>query len=306
MPRMYPAIQTPRGPGAQNVIDMNRRDARPGRRQEMIDYTPGKPDFNILRLGHIEYLVSDLARARDFYVDVVGLFETESDTDHVYLRAIEDREHHSVVLTRSPSPASAISASAFPARKTWTAWRTSSPAWACPCAGWRPARNAARAALRVQDPFGFQVEYYAHMEQAPWLLQQYHLHRHGCPTRLDHLNVLMPDAQAGFDWYTRELASTAPNSPPRPRPRTRVGQLAVPQGHHPRHRRDDGQGPERAPRRLLADGAHGRDPRLRRAGRRRLRRQHRARPGPPRHFQRAVRLCAIPMATASSSTPATT
>ena len=112
----------------------------------MIDYTPGKPDFNILRLGHIEYLVSDLARARDFYVDVVGLFETESDTDHVYLRAIEDREHHSVVLTRSPSPASAISASAFPARKTWTAWRTSSPAWACPCAGWRPARNAARAA----------------------------------------------------------------------------------------------------------------------------------------------------------------
>ena len=70
----------------------------------MIDYTPGKPDFNILRLGHIEYLVSDLARARDFYVDVVGLFETESDADHVYLRAIEDREHHSVVLTRSPSP----------------------------------------------------------------------------------------------------------------------------------------------------------------------------------------------------------
>ena len=49
----------------------------------MIDYTPGKPDFNILRLGHIEYLVSDLARARDFYVDVVGLFETESDADHV-------------------------------------------------------------------------------------------------------------------------------------------------------------------------------------------------------------------------------
>ena len=148
-------------------------------------------------------------------------------------------------------------------------------------------------ALRVQDPFGFQVEYYAHMEQAPWLLQQYHLHRHGCPTRLDHLNVLMPDAQAGFDWYTRELGYCSEFTASAP-PETRVGQLAVPQGHHPRHRRDDGQGPERAPRGLLADGAHGRDPRLRRAGRRRLRRQHRARPGPPRHFQRAVRLCARP------------
>jgi hypothetical protein len=28
MPRMYPAIQTPRGPGAQNVIDMNRAATR--------------------------------------------------------------------------------------------------------------------------------------------------------------------------------------------------------------------------------------------------------------------------------------
>ena len=95
-------------------------------------------------------------------------------------------------------------------------------------------------ALRVQDPFGFQVEYYAHMEQAPWLLQQYHLHRHGCPTRLDHLNVLMPDAQAGFDWYTRELGFCSEFTASAP-PEERVGQLAVPQGHHPRHRRDDGQ-----------------------------------------------------------------
>ncbi len=43
------------------------------------------------------------------------------------------------------------------------------------------------------------------MDAAPWMLQQYHLHRHGCPTRLDHLNILVPDAQAGFDWYTKHL-----------------------------------------------------------------------------------------------------
>ena len=112
----------------------------------MIDYTPGKPDFNILRLGHIEYLVSDLARARDFYVDVVGLFETESDADHVYLRAIEDREHHSVVLTRSPSPGIGHFSFRVSCAEDLDRLAHVLPAWACPCAGWRPARNAARAA----------------------------------------------------------------------------------------------------------------------------------------------------------------
>ena len=74
---------------------------------------------------------------------------------------------------------------------------------------WLAAGEERGQAARAQDPFGFQVEYYAHMEQAPWL-PQHHLHRHGCPTRLDHLNVLMPDAQAGFDWYTRELGFYCP------------------------------------------------------------------------------------------------
>ncbi len=172
----------------------------------MIDYTPGKPDFNILRLGHIEYLVSDLARARDFYVDVVGLFETESDADHVYLRAIEDREHHSVVLTRSPSPGIGHFSFRVSCEEDLERLAAKFKGLGLPMR-WLEAgeeRGQGRA-LRVQDPFGFPVEYYAHMDQAPWMLQQYHLHRHGCPTRLDHLNVLVPDAQAGFDWYTREL-----------------------------------------------------------------------------------------------------
>ena len=230
----------------------------------MIDYTPGKPDFNILRLGHIEYLVSDLARARDFYVD-------GPVRDRVRHRPRLPARHRGPRASQRGADALALPGIGHfsfrvSCEEDLDRLAHSSPAWACPCAGWRPARNAARAALRVQDPFGFQVEYYAHMEQAPWLLQQYHLHRHGCPTRLDHLNVLMPDAQAGFDWYTRELGFYCPNHRLGPARGTRVGQLAVPQGHHPRHRRDDGQGPS-VHHAGFADGAHGRDPRLRRAGR---------------------------------------
>ncbi len=171
-----------------------------------MEYNVGKPDFNILRLGHIEYLVTDLARARDFYVDVIGLFETERDDDHVYLRAIEDREHHSVVLTRSAAPGVGHFSFRVSCEEDLDRLARKFNDLDCPIRWLAPGEERGQGrALRVQDPLGFQVEYYASMDQAPWMLQQYHLHRHGCPTRLDHLNVLVPDAQKGFDWYTREL-----------------------------------------------------------------------------------------------------
>jgi len=169
-------------------------------------YQPGKPDFNILRLGHIEYLVTDLEHSRDFYVNLVGLFETDRDPDHVYLRAIEDREHYSVVLTRAKAPGIGHFSFRVSCEEDLDRLARKFESHGLPIRWLQPDEERGQGrALRVRDPFGFPVEYYAQMESAPWLLQQYHLHRHGCPTRLDHLNVLMPDAQAGFDWYTREL-----------------------------------------------------------------------------------------------------
>lgn len=171
-----------------------------------MEYKVGTPDFNILRLGHIEFLVTDLSRARDFYVDVIGLFETERDDKHVYLRAIEDREHHSVVLTQAKSPGVGHFSFRVSSEEDLDRLAHKFKALGCLMRWMQPGEERGQGrALRVQDPLGFQVEYYAQMEQAEWMLQQYHLHRHGCPTRLDHVNVLVPDAQKAFDWYTREL-----------------------------------------------------------------------------------------------------
>jgi len=61
---------------------------------------------NIVRLGHVEYRVTDLARARDFYVDLLGLIETARERDRIYLRCIEDREHHRLVLRQAERSAS--------------------------------------------------------------------------------------------------------------------------------------------------------------------------------------------------------
>ena len=64
---------------------------------------PANPDppFNIVRLSHIELGVTDLERSSAFYVDILGLIETERTEDTLYLRGLEERNHHSFVLTQT-------------------------------------------------------------------------------------------------------------------------------------------------------------------------------------------------------------
>ena len=58
---------------------------------------------SIERLGHVEFRTTDLERARDFYVDLIGLHETERDHGRIYLRCTEDKQHHTFVLREAES-----------------------------------------------------------------------------------------------------------------------------------------------------------------------------------------------------------
>jgi len=161
---------------------------------------------NIVRLGHVEYRVTDLGRARDFYVDLLGLIETARDRDRVYLRCIEDREHHSLVLRQADS--AGVGHLSFKVAAADDLDRLEARFRSLGLATKRLQRDEELGqgpALRMRDPFGFPVEYYADMAEVEWQLQRFHLHRGPAPTRVDHANVLVPDAQAGFDWYTGEL-----------------------------------------------------------------------------------------------------
>lgn len=178
--------------------------------------------FNILRLGYIEFQVTDLQRARDFYVDVIGLFESARDDDCVYLRATEDREHHCLVLRRAALAGVGHFAFKVADESSLDALHAKYQALGCPTRWYAPGeRRAQGRTLLVQDPLGFAVAFYAAMEPVEWLLQKYHLHRHGVPTRLDHVNVLTPDAQKGYAWYVDELGFSAAelteSSPPESR-----------------------------------------------------------------------------------------
>ncbi|MGE4240556.1 3,4-dihydroxyphenylacetate 2,3-dioxygenase [Ramlibacter sp.] len=168
--------------------------------------TPPALPFNIQKLGYIEYQVTDLERSRDFYVDIIGLFETARDSERVYLRAIEDREHHCIVLKRAPRAGVAHFAFKVESEQDLDALEAHFRKLERPMR-WIAAgeRRAQGRTLLVQDPLGFPVAFYAKLEPVEWFLQKYHLHRHGCPTRLDHVNVLTPDAQKGYEWYCNGL-----------------------------------------------------------------------------------------------------
>jgi catechol 2,3-dioxygenase len=52
-----------------------------------------------VRLSHVEFTVRDLA-SRAFYVDTLGLQVTDETADTIYLRAMEERGHHCIVLKK--------------------------------------------------------------------------------------------------------------------------------------------------------------------------------------------------------------
>jgi catechol 2,3-dioxygenase len=63
--------------------------------------TTWPPPFEITRASHLTFTVRDLARSREFYTEVVGLVVTDEDPDTLFLRGVEERGHHSLVLKRT-------------------------------------------------------------------------------------------------------------------------------------------------------------------------------------------------------------
>src|ERR1700674_3079577 len=59
------------------------------------------PPFNVVRASHVEFGVRDLAKSRAFYVDCLGYLVTDESKEAQYLRGVEERNHHSIVLSKA-------------------------------------------------------------------------------------------------------------------------------------------------------------------------------------------------------------
>jgi 3,4-dihydroxyphenylacetate 2,3-dioxygenase len=158
--------------------------------------------MNILRLGHVEFRVTDLERARDFYVNLLGFVETSRGRDRLYLRGLEEREHHSLVLRRAVSPGVSHFAFRVATPDDLERLHRSCTQRGLP-ARWLEAgvEEGQGRALRVQDPVGLPVEFYHEMEPVERRLQRFDLYRGPHVMRIDHVNVQVPDVQAAYQWY---------------------------------------------------------------------------------------------------------
>ncbi|MFD9889478.1 3,4-dihydroxyphenylacetate 2,3-dioxygenase [Amycolatopsis sp. NPDC059027] len=162
--------------------------------------TATPPD--VIRCAYAEFVVSDLAASRAFYVDVLGLVVTREDDDAIYLRAFEEYLHHSLVLRKGSTPALAV-----------LAYRVRTPADLDLAEayyrelGVRVERRPAGAtrgigeAVRIVDPLGFPVEFFHEAEHVERFTQRYDVHGAGALSRLDHFNICTPDVPAARRYY---------------------------------------------------------------------------------------------------------
>jgi catechol 2,3-dioxygenase len=189
-----------------------------------------QPPFDIVRTAHVEFRVKDLDLSRKFYVRALGFVETFSNDKQIYLRGLEDRFSHSLILTKldqgdEPSV-------------DHIAYRVKNESDLEPIADLYEKETSRKAiwlkdgekerglgrAIRVQDPFGFPIEFFHRMDDADWHLQRYDKYSGAKIMRIDHVNVLTPQVGRVSDWYTEKLGflcsefTESENAPPGAKP----------------------------------------------------------------------------------------
>jgi len=157
------------------------------------------PPFNIVRVAYVDYLCTDLALSKSFWVDALGLLLTEETTDALYLRGVEERTHHSVVLRKSAQPG--VAGLGF---KVFSEGDLDKAASYFQSRGLRHSfvtRHGQGRTLSVTDPLGMPLEFCFELEPADCMLRKYACHRGAAIQRIDHINCFTPDAQASHDFY---------------------------------------------------------------------------------------------------------
>ncbi|EAQ14895.1 catechol 2,3-dioxygenase [Maritimibacter alkaliphilus HTCC2654] len=157
------------------------------------------PPFNIIRLSHVDFGVRDLAASKAFYVDTLGLQITDEDDSTVYLRAMEERGHHCMVLHKSTEPhVKALSFKVFDESELdkahdWFKSQGHGVDWVE-----RPYQGRT---LATHDHLSMPIEFYFKMERLPPIHQKYALYKGVKPLRIDHFNCFVPNVDEAVGFY---------------------------------------------------------------------------------------------------------
>ena len=157
------------------------------------------PPFNVVRASHVELGVRDLAASRAFYVDCLGYLVSEETTETLYLRGVEERNHHSIVLRTAGE--AAVDTLGFKLASEDDLDRA---------AFWFKGKGLPTSfpqvpfqgrTLRTVDPHGTPLDFYVRMDQGERMLQRYAAHQGARIQRIDHINCFTPDVQTSYDFF---------------------------------------------------------------------------------------------------------
>ena len=173
--------------------------------------------MTIAHLGHAELRVTDLAGSRAFFTEIMGLRASHETDSQVYLRAWQDWDHHTLLLTQAEESG-----------LEHVAWRVSGPE------DLREHERQLKAdgvdvqwleggtelghgdSLRFRTPTaGIPMELYweveRYVEADPHLQSRLPSHPQRytgqgiAPRRFDHVNFLINDVQPEQEWLTSRL-----------------------------------------------------------------------------------------------------
>ena len=150
------------------------------------------PPFNITRFSHIVLEVADVARSRDFYMNIAGLVESSFEDGVCYLRGLAEACHHSLVLMPAnvKPTCKRIGFRVFTERDLDCA-HAFFTARGLP-AEWISVPHQGRTLL-VSDPAGTVIELCATMDVLPRMFLEVQMHRGARAYSLDHCQIIVPD-----------------------------------------------------------------------------------------------------------------
>jgi len=158
------------------------------------------PPFNVTRASHLVLTSRDLAKARDFYTEVIGLKVSDETATTIHFRGVEERAHHCLTLKRTKDEPACerVGFRVFEeddlekAKAYFDAKGIAAKFVNVPFQG---------RTLHVSDDAGTPLELCARMKTQPRQHTRAHEHKGAAALRLDHMQVLVPDVASTAAFY---------------------------------------------------------------------------------------------------------
>ncbi len=157
------------------------------------------PPFNVTRASHVVLNVRDLTASKLFYTELIGLVISDEDDSAVYLRGLEERGHHSLVLQKSSETTCARigmrvrnDEDIYKAQDYFASQGKTATLVDAPYQG---------LTLQVNDNVGVPLEFCADMVPCERMLKSYQHYRGACAQRLDHYQLQTHDVRQAWSFY---------------------------------------------------------------------------------------------------------